>query len=42
MTAVAPAPACAAHVCARVVLKLENKPVRWKAGQQIRVYAVDL
>jgi hypothetical protein len=22
--------------------QLENKPVRWKAGQPIRVYAVDL
>jgi ferredoxin-type protein NapH len=31
-----------AHVCPRGVLKLENKPVRWKAGQPIRVYAVDL
>jgi polyferredoxin len=30
------------HVCPRGVLKLENKPVRWKAGQPIRVYAVDL
>jgi len=28
-----------AHVCPRGVLKLENKPVRWKAGQSIRVYA---
>ncbi len=26
----------------RGVLKLENKPIRWKAGQPIRVYAVDL
>ena len=25
-----------AHVCPRGVLKLENKPVRWKAGQPIR------
>ena len=31
-----------AHVCPRGVLKLENKPIRWKAGQPIRVYAVDL
>jgi ferredoxin-type protein NapH len=31
-----------AHVCPRGVLKLENRPVRWKAGQPIRVYAVDL
>ncbi len=31
-----------AHVCPRGVLKLENKPVRWKAGQPIRVYTVDL
>jgi Fe-S-cluster-containing hydrogenase component 2 len=31
-----------AHVCPRGVLKLENKPVRWKVGQPIRVYAVDL
>jgi ferredoxin-type protein NapH len=31
-----------AHVCPRGVLKLENKPIRWKAGQRIRVYAVDL
>jgi polyferredoxin len=31
-----------AHLCPRGVLKLENKPVRWKAGQPIRVYAVDL
>ena len=30
------------HVCPRGVLKLENKPVRWKAGRPIRVYAVDL
>jgi hypothetical protein len=30
-----------AHVCSRGVLKLENKPVGWKAGQPIRV-AVDL
>jgi polyferredoxin len=30
------------HVCPRGVLKLENKPIRWKAGQPIRVYAVDL
>lgn len=31
-----------AHVCPRRVLKLESRPVRWKAGQPIRVYAVDL
>jgi len=31
-----------AHVCARGVLKLENKATHWKAGQPIRVYAVDL
>jgi polyferredoxin len=31
-----------AHVCPRGVLKLENRPNRWKAGQPIRVYAVDL
>ena len=31
-----------AHVCPRGVLKLENRPARWKAGQPIRVYAVDL
>ncbi len=31
-----------AHFCPRGVLKLENKPVRWKAEPQIRVYAVDL
>jgi polyferredoxin len=31
-----------AHVCPRGVLKLETKPVRWKAGEPIRVYAVDL
>jgi formate hydrogenlyase subunit 6/NADH:ubiquinone oxidoreductase subunit I len=31
-----------AHVCPRGVLKLENRPVRRKAGQPIRVYAVDL
>ena len=31
-----------AHVCPRGVLKLENTPVRGKAGQPIRVYAVDL
>jgi polyferredoxin len=31
-----------AHMCPRGVLKLENRPVRWKAGQPIRVYAVDL
>ena len=30
-----------AHVCPRGVLKLENKPVRWKAGQPIRVCALD-
>jgi len=31
-----------AHVCPRGVLRLENRPLRWKAGQPIRVYAVDL
>jgi formate hydrogenlyase subunit 6/NADH:ubiquinone oxidoreductase subunit I len=31
-----------AHVCPRGVLKLENESVRWKAGRQIRVHAVDL
>ena len=31
-----------AHVCPRGVLKLENQPIRWKAGEPIRVYAVDL
>ena len=31
-----------AHVCPCGVLKLENKPIRWKAGEAIRVYAVDL
>jgi formate hydrogenlyase subunit 6/NADH:ubiquinone oxidoreductase subunit I len=31
-----------AHVCPRGVLKLENTPIRWKAGQPIRVYSVDL
>ena len=31
-----------AHVCPRGVLKLENKPVRFSAGEAIRVYAVDL
>jgi len=31
-----------AHMCPRGVLKLENRPVRWKAGQPIKVYAVDL
>jgi ferredoxin-type protein NapH len=31
-----------AHVCPRGVLRLENKPIRWRAGQPIRVYAVDL
>jgi ferredoxin-type protein NapH len=31
-----------AHMCPRGVLKLENRPARWKAGQAIRVYAVDL
>jgi len=30
------------HVCPRGVLKLENKPLRWKAGQPIRAYALDL
>ncbi len=31
-----------AHVCPRGVLKLEVKPVRFKGGEPIRVYAVDL
>jgi len=31
-----------AHVCPRGVLKLENKPVRFRAGEPIRVYSVDL
>jgi len=31
-----------AHVCPRGVLKLENKPDRFKGGTPIRVYAVDL
>jgi len=31
-----------AHVCPRGVLKLENRPTPWKAGQAMRVYAVDL
>jgi ferredoxin-type protein NapH len=31
-----------AHVCPRGVLRLENRPARWKAGEPIRVYAVDL
>ncbi|HXK11471.1 MAG TPA: 4Fe-4S dicluster-binding protein [Vicinamibacteria bacterium] len=31
-----------AHVCPRGVLRLENRPVRWQAGQPIRVDAVDL
>jgi polyferredoxin len=31
-----------AHVCPRGVLKLETKPVRFKAGEPIRVYSVDL
>jgi ferredoxin len=31
-----------AHVCPRGVLKLENRPVCWKAEQPIRVYAVNL
>lgn len=30
-----------AHVCPRGVLKLENRARRWKAGQPIRVRAVD-
>ena len=34
-------PFCA-HVCPRGVLRLESKPVRWKAGEPTRVYAVDL
>ena len=31
-----------AHMCPRGVLKLENKPVSFRAGEPIRVYAVDL
>jgi polyferredoxin len=31
-----------AHMCPRGVLKLENRPLRFKAGEPIRVYAVDL
>jgi ferredoxin-type protein NapH len=31
-----------AHVCPRGVLKLENRPRRFVAGQPIRVYAADL
>ena len=31
-----------AHVCPRGVLRLENKPVRFRAGESIRVDAVDL
>jgi len=31
-----------AHVCPRGVLKLENKPDRFKGGTPIRVFAVDL
>jgi polyferredoxin len=31
-----------AHMCPRGVLKLETKPVRFRAGEPIRVYAVDL
>ena len=31
-----------AHVCPRGVLKLENKPDRFKGGTPIRVYSVDL
>ena len=30
-----------AHACPRGVLKLENKPDRFKGGTPIRVYAVD-
>ncbi len=30
-----------AHVCPRGVLRLENRPLRWKAGQAIRVRRVD-
>lgn len=30
-----------AHMCPRGVLKLENRPVRLKAGQPIRVYAAE-
>jgi NADP-dependent 3-hydroxy acid dehydrogenase YdfG len=31
-----------AHMFPSGVLELENTPLRWKAGQPIRVYAVDL
>ncbi len=31
-----------AHMCPRGVLKLEARPVRFEAGEPIRVYAVDL
>jgi ferredoxin-type protein NapH len=31
-----------AHVCPRGVLRLENRPARWKAGQAIRLRVVDL
>jgi len=31
-----------AQVCPRGVLRLENRPRRWAAGEPIRVYAVDL
>lgn len=31
-----------AHVCPRGVLKLENRARRWRAGEPIRVHAVDL
>ena len=31
-----------AHVCPRGVLNLETKPIRFKGGTPIRVYAVDL
>ena len=40
-TTVGCGPGCA-QVCPRGVLKLEKKRTRWKAGQPIRVYAVDL
>jgi formate hydrogenlyase subunit 6/NADH:ubiquinone oxidoreductase subunit I len=30
------------HVCPRGVLRLETKSERWRAGQPIRVFVVDL
>jgi hypothetical protein len=34
--------AASASTSVRAGPRLENKPIRWKAGQPIRVYAVDL